>query len=122
MKGYGVYNTSDEFLEEFIEPEDRASVRAAAAQIATAHHANRRNQIIAARAKAMRLSVARRANTITVRAPRTSPAQRITVRVSRVSEAVRTTTARSVLKASGAIPHLVGHVIRLIQDKQRTKL
>lgn len=123
MNGYGVYDTSDEFLEEFIEPEDRASVRATAAQMASEHRkSSRRSQITAARTNAVRESKARRASTITVRAPRTSPARTITVRVSRVSQAVSATTTRSVLKASGAIPHLVGHVIRLIQDMQRTRL
>ncbi|MFI6617576.1 hypothetical protein [Streptomyces sp. NPDC050528] len=139
MNGYGVYNTSDEFLDEFIAPADQAEVRTAAAEMADAHREesrrseiakarakavrkeSRRSQIAKARAKAVRKSRARQARTITVRAPRTSPARKITIREGGSTQTIVTTTTRSVLKATGSIPHLVGPVIRVIQEMLRSR-
>ncbi|MEU9573121.1 hypothetical protein AB0D62_25275 [Streptomyces massasporeus] len=118
MNDYGVYNTSDEFFEEFVEPEDQAEVRAAAARMVDEHRAkDRRNRIVEARAAAVRESRARHAPTTTLRPPRS--------RTSTYGAAARTSTTpakitHSVLKATSAITHMVGQFVRAVYDMQRT--
>ncbi|MDD9376505.1 hypothetical protein M8Z33_07430 [Streptomyces sp. ZAF1911] len=59
MSESGVYRTTDDFLAEFVDPEDHATVKAGAARMIADHKASRSERISRARAKALRARMLR---------------------------------------------------------------